>query len=137
MAEEGKAWLREPMGAITKLIVTTSREILGAKDSTESKHFKCVFQYLSILSNSIIFKLLPFSSFHAECYIKLTIRHKVQFMQYIQFCVQHQLEIFHKCPVFVMERTDTVLLRRNSTDIFVIQVRNLTIVTCRFFKRTA
>jgi hypothetical protein len=125
------------MGAITKFIVTTGKEIFGATDSTEGKHFKSVFQYLSILSNSIIFKLLPFSSFHAECYIKLTIRHKVRFMQYIQFCAQHHLQMFHKCLVFVMERTDTVLLRRNSTDIFVVEVRNLTIVTCKFFKRTA
>jgi hypothetical protein len=66
MVEEGKAWRHQQMGAITKLIVTTSEEILEAADSTKSKHFKSVFQYLSILSNSIIFKLLPFSSFHAE-----------------------------------------------------------------------
>jgi len=54
--------------AITKLIVTTSREIFGATDSTEGKHFKGEFQYLSILLKSIIFKLLPFSIFHAEYY---------------------------------------------------------------------
>jgi len=28
----------------------------------------------------------------------------VKFIQYVQFCVQHQLVILHKCPVFLMER---------------------------------
>ena len=48
---------------------------LGATASNEGKYFKTVFQYLSILLNSLIFKLLPFFTFHAEYYIKLKIRH--------------------------------------------------------------
>jgi len=48
--------------------------ILGATDSTESKYYKTLFQYLNILLNSFIFKLLPFSTFNVEYYIKLTIR---------------------------------------------------------------
>jgi len=32
-------------GDVTKLIVKTSREILGATDSTEGGYFKTVFQY--------------------------------------------------------------------------------------------
>ena len=34
----------------------------------------------------------------------------VQFMQYVQFRVQHQMEHFQKCSVFVMERLDVILL---------------------------
>ena len=38
--EEGKAWRQQTMGAIMKLITTTSIEILGATDSIECKYFK-------------------------------------------------------------------------------------------------
>ena len=40
-------------GDVTKLIVTTSKEILGASDRTEGEYFKTVFKYLSTLLNSI------------------------------------------------------------------------------------
>jgi len=48
---------------------------LGTTASNEGRYFKTVFQYIRILLNSFIFKLLPFLTFHAEYYIKLTIRH--------------------------------------------------------------
>jgi hypothetical protein len=47
-------------GAITKLIVTTSSEILTATGSTEGKYFKTVFQYLSISMNYI-----PLNIYHS------------------------------------------------------------------------
>jgi hypothetical protein len=31
-------------------------------------------------------------------------------MQHVQFCVQHQMERFKKCTVFVVERMDIKLL---------------------------
>ena len=86
IVEEDKAWRHQAMGAVTKIIVTTSSEISVATDSSEGEYFKLCYN-IPVFYWILSFKLFQFSSFHAQYYIKLTIRHKVQFMQYVQFCV--------------------------------------------------
>jgi len=90
--------------------------ILGATDSTEGKYYKTLFQYLNILLNSFIFKLLPFSTFNAEYYIKLTICHySAVYAICTVLCIESDGSVAQMHAV--QNGTNILLLWRNCMDI--------------------
>ena len=93
----------------------------------EVKCFKILFQNSSALVELENFKLY----ISLGSILNITQNRKfavdIQFMQYTQFCVQHQKELFQKCPVFVMERMDIILLRlhlKQCGNIIHMEIRN-------------
>ena len=94
----------------------------------EVKYFKILLQNFSVLIEFGTFKLY----ISLGSILKITKRNRkfavhVNFMQYVHFCVQHQLEMFQKCTVFVKERMDILLLclhLKFCGNIIHIEIRN-------------